>query len=542
MSKRIDIDLLDSGGDSVYVSERKVYPRDVSGRFDRLRKAAVFWLLGMYYVFPWVKWDGRQAVLFDLPARKFYVFGLVFWPQDFLFLAMLLIIAAMALFFFTSLAGRLWCGYACPQTVWTEVFLWMERWTEGDRGKRMKLDAGPWNRDKILRKGAKHALWALFALWTGFTFVGFFTPITDLTSRLVPFAWGGWETFWVLFYALATWGNAGFLREQVCKYMCPYARFQSAMFDRNTLIIAYDPMRGEPRGPRKRGLGSVLERARGLIAANPAAVSDTERGEVRQLLVNARLYRMLAAARAAYQQQDWELAIKEYEQALTLLAERHPEVQVEITQREVTSAYEGLLAHDFDLLLGEEYPGVPEPHRAGVHREDFTTDALRLAMPTTGPFAELESDIGALSGASWAVDPESSTTGRWERSTCRAAGFEAIVRFETTDPLLHAHLVRTGHAVSFMSEIIAAQHLAGMRLVAWNGRYQHLFDYPDGMLYVGRPVADLIRYNAERGELGEGDIEVQINRRIGYMRAGSPHVFERTRSDGKVIEDARSYK
>ena len=265
MSKRIDIDLLESGGDSVYVSERKVYPRDVSGRFDRLRKLAVFWLLGMYYLFPWLKWDGRQAVLFDLPARKFHVFGLTFWPQDFSLLAVLLIILALTLFFVTALAGRLWCGYACPQTVWTETFLWMERWTEGDRIKRMKLDAGPWNREKILRKGSKHVLWLLFALWTGFTFVGFFTPIASLGARLWPFDWNGWETFWVLFYALATWGNAGVLREQVCKYMCPYARFQSAMFDRNTLIIAYDPMRGEPRGPRKKGLASVLQRARGLL-------------------------------------------------------------------------------------------------------------------------------------------------------------------------------------------------------------------------------------------------------------------------------------
>lgn len=265
MSKRIDIDLLDSGGDSVYVSERKVYPRDVSGRFDRLRKLAVFWLLGMYYVFPWLKWDGRQAVLFDLPARKFHVFGLTFWPQDFSLLALLLMVLAFTLFFTTALAGRLWCGYACPQTVWTECFLWMERWTEGDRAKRMKLDAGPWNREKILRKGAKHALWLAFALWTGFTFVGFFTPIASLGARLLPFDWNGWETFWVLFYSLATWGNAGILREQVCKYMCPYARFQSAMFDRDTLIIAYDPMRGEPRGPRKRGLVSVLQRARGLL-------------------------------------------------------------------------------------------------------------------------------------------------------------------------------------------------------------------------------------------------------------------------------------
>ncbi len=262
-NRSIDIALADGEG-SFYVSERKVYPRDVSGRFDRLRVAAVIWLLGMFYGFPWLRWDGRQAVLFDLPARKFHVFGLTFWPQDFPLLALLLIIAGVSLFFFTALAGRLWCGYACPQTVWTETFLWMERWTEGDRSARMKLDAAPWSGNKLLRKGGKHLLWLAFALWTGFTFVGFFTPIRDLAARL-PFSLGGWETFWILFYSFATWGNAGFLREQVCKYMCPYARFQSAMFDRNTLLIAYDPMRGEPRGPRKRGLGSVLERGRGLL-------------------------------------------------------------------------------------------------------------------------------------------------------------------------------------------------------------------------------------------------------------------------------------
>ncbi|NOT87844.1 MAG: 4Fe-4S binding protein [Lysobacter sp.] len=270
MKKQIPIEVADDAAASMYVSERKIHPRDVDGRFQRLRAIAVWVLLGMYYVFPWLNWDGRQSVLFDLPARKFYVFWLNFWPQDFVFLAMLLIIAGLALFFFTALAGRLWCGYACPQTVWTEVFIWIELKLEGDRGKRMKFDNSPWTAEKIRRRGSKHVAWLLFALWTGFTFVGFFTPIRELADRLVPFAWSGWETFWVLFYALATWGNAGFLREQVCKYMCPYARFQSAMFDRNTLIIAYDPMRGEPRGPRKKGsLTSVLDtmsnRARGLI-------------------------------------------------------------------------------------------------------------------------------------------------------------------------------------------------------------------------------------------------------------------------------------
>lgn len=252
--------------DEMYVSERKVYPRDVDGRYQRLRRLAVFVLLGLYYGVAWLDWNGRQAVLWDLPGRKFHVFGLSFWPQDFIFLAVLLIIAGLSLFFFTALAGRLWCGYACPQTVWTETFLWIEQWLEGDRPQRMKLDAGPWTLTKIRRKGGKHLLWLVFALWTGFTFVGYFTPIGELASRAMPFAWSGWETFWVLFYSLATWGNAGVLREQVCKYMCPYARFQSAMFDRDTLIIAYDTARGEPRGARKRnadpkalGLGDCID-------------------------------------------------------------------------------------------------------------------------------------------------------------------------------------------------------------------------------------------------------------------------------------------
>jgi polyferredoxin len=249
---------------AAYISEAKIYPRRAVGPLQNLRYAAITCLLGIFYVFPWLRWNGRQAVLFDLPARKFYVFGLTFWPQDFPFLALLLIMAALTLFFFTALAGRLWCGFACPQTVWTEVFLAMERWTEGRRVERMKLDAGPWTLEKVRRKLAKHSLWVLFALWTGFTFVGFFTPILELARR-APGDWGGWEYFWVLFYGLATWGNAGFLREQVCKYMCPYARFQSAMFDRDTLIIAYDPMRGEPRGARARSVPSVLARARGLL-------------------------------------------------------------------------------------------------------------------------------------------------------------------------------------------------------------------------------------------------------------------------------------
>ncbi|KAA9132574.1 cytochrome c oxidase accessory protein CcoG [Marinihelvus fidelis] len=242
-----------AGGETLYRKEPKVYPRHVKGTYARLRKVAVFVLLGLYYLLPWLNWNGHQSVLFDLPARHFYIFGLTFFPQDFIYLALLLIAAGLTLFFFTALAGRLWCGYACPQTVWTETFMWIEQWTEGDRNKRMKLDKGPWNSEKILRKGGKQALWVTFALWTGFTFVGFFTPIRELGQSVLALSLGPWETFWILFYSFATYGNAGLLREQVCKYMCPYARFQGAMFDRDTLIISYDEARGEPRGGRRKG-------------------------------------------------------------------------------------------------------------------------------------------------------------------------------------------------------------------------------------------------------------------------------------------------
>jgi cytochrome c oxidase accessory protein FixG len=205
-------------------------------------------------------------VLFDIAHRKFYIFGLVFWPQDIVYLAVLLIISALALFLFTAVAGRLWCGYACPQTVYTEIFMWIEQKIEGDRLQRMKLDRGGTSARKLALKSSKHAIWILLSFWTGFTFVGYFTPIRELWGAVTTFSTGPWETFWILFYGFATYGNAGWMREQVCKYMCPYARFQSAMFDRDTLIITYDRRRGEPRGgrgrsadPRSLGLGDCVD-------------------------------------------------------------------------------------------------------------------------------------------------------------------------------------------------------------------------------------------------------------------------------------------
>jgi cytochrome c oxidase accessory protein FixG len=253
-------------GAPMFASAEKIYPREMKGRFDRLSRLATNTLLGLFYVVPWLMWDERQAVLFDLPARKFYLLELTLWPQDFPYLAALLVIAALSLFFFTALLGRVWCGFACPQTVWTEAFIWMEQWTEGTRKQRMKLDKAPWSWNKLRRKGSKQLLWLSFSIWTGFTFVGYFTPVRELGLQLLTFSAGGWATFWTLFYGFATYGNAGYMREQVCKYMCPYARFQSAMFDKDTLIISYDETRGEPRGGRKRtadpqalGLGDCID-------------------------------------------------------------------------------------------------------------------------------------------------------------------------------------------------------------------------------------------------------------------------------------------
>ena len=231
---------------------RKLYPRAVSGAFARWRWTMVWITQLVFYALPWLTWNDRQAVLFDLGARRFHLLGLVLHPQDFIYLTALLIVSAMSLFLFTTVAGRLWCGYACPQTVYTEIFLWIERRVEGDRGRRMKLDRAPMSATKLRLKATKHALWFAVALWTGITFVGYFTPIRELVLAAAAFSLGPWQTFWVLFYGVATWGNAGFMREQVCKYMCPYARFQGVMVDRDTLVITYDDVRGEPRGARSR--------------------------------------------------------------------------------------------------------------------------------------------------------------------------------------------------------------------------------------------------------------------------------------------------
>lgn len=250
----------------LYANRERIYTRSFTGIFRNLRMLGGAALFLLYFGTVWLTWNGRQAVWWNLPERKFYIFGSTYWPQDFVLLSALLIIAAFGLFFITVFAGRVWCGYTCPQSVFTWVFMWAEKVTEGDRNQRIKLDKAPMTTQKFLRKLAKHGIWVGVSLVTAITFVGYFTPIRELIPELFTLEASGWALFWVGFFTLATYGNAGYLREQVCIYMCPYARFQSVMFDQDTLIVSYDPRRGESRGPRKKdadykaqGLGDCID-------------------------------------------------------------------------------------------------------------------------------------------------------------------------------------------------------------------------------------------------------------------------------------------
>ncbi|MGY0399590.1 MAG: cytochrome c oxidase accessory protein CcoG [Ostreibacterium sp.] len=238
----------------LYESHQKIYPREIKGTWAKLRDNGLIILLAIYFILPWINWGGRQAILFDMPDRRFYIFDIVIWPQDLIILSIFLLIMAYTLFFITALFGRVWCGYACPQTIWTEAFVWIERFSEGSRIQQMKLDEKPWNTlEKIRKKGLKHFLWIAFSLATGLAFVGYFVPIHELVPGFFTFTAGNNAIFWTIFYAFITYLNAGWLREQFCKTMCPYARFQGAMYDKNTLLVTYDNQRGEPRRKAKKG-------------------------------------------------------------------------------------------------------------------------------------------------------------------------------------------------------------------------------------------------------------------------------------------------
>jgi cytochrome c oxidase accessory protein FixG len=243
----------------------KIQARETGGRFTRWRWFFFWATQALFYGLPWLQWNGRQAVLFDLEARRFFLFEAVLFPQDLIYLAGLLVVSALLLFFATALAGRVWCGFACPQTVYTALFMWVENRFEGSAQQRRRLDHSGWTANKLLRRGGKHLAWLAMGLWTGLSFVGYFTPLRPLAAELFALTAGGTPLFWTTFYGLATYLNAGLVREKVCLHMCPYGRFQGSLMDAHSLNVAYDLRRGEPRvslreaGARERAPGHCID-------------------------------------------------------------------------------------------------------------------------------------------------------------------------------------------------------------------------------------------------------------------------------------------
>lgn len=241
-----------SKNDNRYQPRSRIYVRAVEGTLETFRRFFGLIFLGVFAILPWLQFNSNQAILFDIGAQRFNIFGLTLWPQDLTLLAWLLIVAAFALFFITTFAGRVWCGFMCPQTTWTFIFIWFEEKIEGTRNKRIKLDQREMDFDKFWRKSLKHFSWVMVALLTSITFVGYFTPIDRLFVDFFTFGASFWSTFSIVFFTFCTYGNAGWMREIMCTHICPYARFQSAMFDKDTFTVAYDSARGEKRGPRSR--------------------------------------------------------------------------------------------------------------------------------------------------------------------------------------------------------------------------------------------------------------------------------------------------
>ncbi|CCN33421.1 putative Cytochrome c oxidase cbb3 type,accessory protein FixG [Vibrio nigripulchritudo SFn27] len=252
-------------GDRFNPSNR-IYVRESKGTYQKLRRYGGWFLLLIFGLTPWIPYGDRQAILLDLGNQQFNFFGTTLYPQDLTLLALLFMIAAFGLFFLTTFLGRVWCGYLCPQTVWTFMYIWFEEKLEGSANKRRKQDSGTLSSNLVFRKTLKHIAWWAIALITGFTFVGYFVPVKDLVIDFFTLNASFWPVFWVVFFAACTYGNAGWMRSIMCIHMCPYSRFQSAMFDKDTYIVGYDTKRGETRGGRSRkadpkslGLGDCID-------------------------------------------------------------------------------------------------------------------------------------------------------------------------------------------------------------------------------------------------------------------------------------------
>lgn len=243
----------------VDATKKRIHPRFIDGFYQRIRVFSMYFLLALFLILPWIKYDGRQAIWFDVPSQHYYIFGLTLFPQDFFFVAAFFIIAAFTLFMVTVYAGRVWCGYACPQTIWVHLFQHVEKWVIGDRNKRIKFDKEPNSASKIAKKLLIYFIWMLMSLITASTFVSYVSGTEALYGSWqfiggIPFPdWPTWVWISMFIFTFATYANAAYMREFMCIHICPYGRFQSVMFDKDTLIVSYDYNRGEPRGPRKKG-------------------------------------------------------------------------------------------------------------------------------------------------------------------------------------------------------------------------------------------------------------------------------------------------
>ena len=251
------IDVSDGNEQPFYAPHKKIYPQRVKGTFRRIKWVVLLVTLGIYYLTPFVRWDRgpgapSQAVLIDLPGRRFYLFFIEIWPQEVYFLTGLLILAALALFLMNAVAGRIWCGYLCPQTVWSDLFQAIERWVEGDRRQRMKNDAGKWTPELVLRKTTKHFLWLMTAWWTGGAWVLYFADAPTLVWQLATLQAPIVAYLWIGILTFTTYSLAGFMREQVCLYMCPWPRIQAALTDEHAFNVTYRFDRGEPRMSAKK--------------------------------------------------------------------------------------------------------------------------------------------------------------------------------------------------------------------------------------------------------------------------------------------------
>lgn len=246
-------------------SSGKIYIREQKGYFQLIRRTLGTVLMLLFVLLPWLNYQGMQAVQLDAGQQRFYLFGQVLIPQDFLIIALLFTLAAFALFYLTKLYGRIWCGYTCPQTIWTLIFVWLERRIEGSHSQSKALDKAPWQGAKISKKLLKHSSWLLVSLLTALAFISYFVPARSLYSDFFSLQSSATVYGWVSFFTACTYINAGLIREKMCLHMCPYARFQSAMFEPATKLVTYDAARGEQRGARKRqqpkadGMGDCVD-------------------------------------------------------------------------------------------------------------------------------------------------------------------------------------------------------------------------------------------------------------------------------------------